>query len=56
MAWNKGEIYRCPDPECGGEIRVARTRLEPGGAVFAPTCSCGRPMELKIAAAGGGTS
>jgi hypothetical protein len=44
MPWKKGEVYRCPDPNCGCEVAVTKEpRLGMGGD-RAPTCCCGKTM------------
>ncbi len=45
MALQKGEVYRCPDANCGCEITV--TRGAPAGCKGQgqPRCCCGMTME-----------
>jgi hypothetical protein len=58
MAWKQGEVYQCPDPNCGceaGEARSAGGRApgvtqepKPGqGGNQPPTCCCGKTMQKK---------
>lgn len=49
MPWKKGQVYQCPDDECGCEVMVTKAPnedLEPEEE-FPPTCCCGNEMELK---------
>ena len=45
MALKKGEVYRCPDANCGCEITV--TKGAPAGCKGQeqPRCCCGMTME-----------
>jgi hypothetical protein len=45
MAFVEGEVYRCPDPDCGCEITVTKGAAPGHGGDEAPTCCCGLPME-----------
>jgi hypothetical protein len=46
MAMHKGEIYRCPDPDCGCEVEVTRgPKNENDQNDNAVRCCCGREME-----------
>lgn len=48
MAWRKGEVYQCPNEDCGCEITITRAPaddLEEDD--YPPTCCCGDEMELK---------
>jgi len=44
MALEKGEVYRCPDPDCGCEITVTRGAAPGKGGDQAPRCCCGKQM------------
>jgi len=44
MALKEGEVYKCPDSDCGCEITVTKG-AEPGaGGNQAPRCCCGKEM------------
>lgn len=44
MAFEKGEVYRCPDPDCGCELTVTNGARAAGGD-HNPTCCCGKTMD-----------
>lgn len=45
MAFKQGEVYRCPDPNCGCELTVTKGPREGAGGNQAPTCCCGKTMQ-----------
>jgi hypothetical protein len=45
MAWREGEVYRCPDPECGCEVTVTRGSALAEARSQPPTCCCGKTMQ-----------
>ena len=45
MALQKGEKYRCPDPQCGCEIEVTKGAAPGMGGNLAPRCCCGKEMQ-----------
>ena len=45
MALQKGERYRCPDPNCGCEIEVTKGAQSGAGGNQAPRCCCGKEMQ-----------
>jgi len=45
MALQKGEIYRCPDANCGCEITVTKGAREGCKGQEQPRCCCGKTME-----------
>lgn len=45
MALQKGERYRCPDPNCGCEIEVTKGAKPGSGGNQAPRCCCGKEMQ-----------
>lgn len=47
MALQKGEVYACPDPECGCEITVTRGAAPGKGGDLNPRCCCGKEMVKK---------
>jgi hypothetical protein len=47
MALQKGEVYRCPDPDCGGEITVTKGAAPGKGGSLNPRCCCGKEMMQK---------
>jgi len=48
MTMTRGEIYACPNSECGAEITVTRGVKADAGGELEPRCSCGRPMKRRI--------
>ncbi len=42
MALKEGEVYKCPDDNCGCEITVTKSTNDGGNE--APRCCCGKPM------------
>jgi hypothetical protein len=44
MALQKGERYRCPDPDCGCEIEVTKGAAPGKGGDLPPGCCCGKEM------------
>jgi hypothetical protein len=48
MGWQTGEIFKCPNPECGCELTLTRTSKKERGAIFPTCCCCGRLMELLV--------
>jgi hypothetical protein len=44
MALQKGEVYRCPDRECGCEITVTRGAAPEKRGNQNPCCCCGKEM------------
>jgi len=47
MALKKGEVYRCPDPECGCEITVTKSAVTGKGGNQSPRCCCDKEMVKK---------
>lgn len=47
MAFKQGEVYVCPDRDCGCEITVTKGAAAGNGGSLAPRCCCGKEMELK---------
>lgn len=45
MALRKGEVYRCPDANCGCEITVTKGAPETCKGQEQPRCCCGKTME-----------
>ncbi|MDA2914783.1 hypothetical protein MYX77_12690 [Acidobacteriia bacterium AH_259_A11_L15] len=45
MAFKQGDVYQCPDPNCGCEATV--TKSGTGGPDEPPRCCCGKPMVKK---------
>lgn len=45
MALQEGEVYRCPDEDCGCEITVTKGASPRHGGDSNPTCCCGHVME-----------
>ena len=48
MPMHRGDIYACPDPDCGCELTVTRGVKADGGGDLPPRCCCGKSMERKI--------
>jgi hypothetical protein len=44
MALKEGEVYKCPNPDCGCEITVTKGAQPGGGGNQAPRCCCGMEM------------
>ena len=44
MAFKQGDVYKCPDAECGCEVTVTKGAAEDQGGDQAPTCCCGHTM------------
>ena len=44
MPFKKGEVYRCPDPNCGCEITVTKGAPASCNGQSQPRCCCGRDM------------
>jgi len=44
MPLQKGDRYRCSNPECSAEIVVTRGVAREGMGSHAPRCSCGSAM------------
>lgn len=44
MALKEGEVYKCPDPDCGCEITVTKGAAPGAGGDQAPRCCCGKEM------------
>ncbi len=47
MAWKEGEVYQCPNPDCGCEVTVTKGPKPGQGGDQAPTCCCGNTMQKK---------
>lgn len=45
MPFHEGEVYRCPDPECGCEVTVTKGAAAGKGGDSSPTCCCGLTMQ-----------
>ncbi len=45
MPLREGEIYRCPDPNCGCEITVTKGAPPDCKGNEQPRCCCGKQME-----------
>lgn len=45
MAFKQGDVYKCPDLECGCELTVSKSTKEGQGGDQNPTCCCGKRME-----------
>lgn len=44
MAFKEGQVYKCPDADCGCEITVTKGALPGKGGNEPPRCCCGKPM------------
>lgn len=44
MAFREGEVYRCPEVECGCEVTVTKSAAAGRGGDQNPTCCCGLSM------------
>ncbi len=47
MAFKQGEVYRCPDPDCGCEVTVTQRAAAGKGGSQNPRCYCGKEMVKK---------
>jgi hypothetical protein len=47
MALTQGEVYKCPDPQCGCEITVTRGASPTCKGTELPRCCCGKTMVKK---------
>ncbi len=47
MAFKEGQVYKCPDPDCGCEVTVTKGAAAGKGGNSAPRCCCGKEMNLK---------
>jgi len=47
MAFKEGEVYKCPDRECGCEITVTKGAAPGKGGIEPPRCCCGKAMRKK---------
>jgi hypothetical protein len=47
MALKEGEVYRCPDPQFGCEVKVTRGAAPGKGGDLNPRCCCGKEMARK---------
>jgi len=45
MPLAEGEVYRCPDPRCGGEVTVTKGAAPGHGGDRSLACCCGHAME-----------
>lgn len=46
MAFQEGQVYRCPDENCGCEVTVTKGAPGTCGGTQNPTCCCGKTMDL----------
>ncbi len=47
MAWNEGDLYVCPEPNCGCEVIVRKGPDAEEGETQPPTCARGHRMVRK---------
>src|SRR6266568_8168099 len=47
MAFKQGEVYKCPDPNCGCEITVTKGAAPGCTGNQNPRCCCGKEMVKK---------
>jgi len=47
MVLKEGEVYKCPNPNCGCEIRVTKAPGHGKGGDVPPRCCCGKEMVRK---------
>jgi len=47
MAFKQGEVYKCPDPNCGCEITVTKGAASSCTGNQNPRCCCGKEMMKK---------
>jgi hypothetical protein len=49
MAWSKGEIYVCSNPDCALEVTVSRASRHAAAGDRTVVCLCGSPMQRRVA-------
>lgn len=47
MPFRQGEVYRCPDENCGCELTVTKPAPPTCEGQQNPTCCCGKTMVKK---------
>jgi len=47
MPFKKGEVYKCPDPQCGCEITITQGAAATCKGTQPPRCCCGKDMVKK---------
>jgi hypothetical protein len=47
MPFREGEVYRCPEADCGCELTVTKAAPPTCTGQQSPTCCCGRTMVKK---------
>ena len=47
MAFKEGDVYKCPDADCGCEVTVTKGGAPGKGGDQPPRCCCGKPMVRK---------
>jgi len=47
MALKQGEVYKCPDPECGCEVTVTRGTAHGKEGDLNPRCCYGKELVKK---------
>lgn len=47
MPFREGEVFRCPDDDCGCELTVTKAASPACAGQHAPTCCCGKTMVKK---------
>ncbi len=47
MTLKQGEVYHCPDPNCGCEITVTKAAAAGQGGNHNPRSRCGKEMQKK---------
>lgn len=47
MPFRKGEVYKCPDENCGCELTVTKGAPRSCEGNQNPTCCCGKTMVKK---------
>ncbi|HVE38590.1 MAG TPA: hypothetical protein VNM14_01800 [Planctomycetota bacterium] len=48
MGWQAGEIFKCPNLECGCELTLTRASRKERGTILPTCCCCGGLMELLV--------
>jgi len=44
MALKQGDVYKCPDSDCGCEVTVSKGSAPGKGGNQSPRCCCGNEM------------
>ncbi len=51
MLWEQGDVYVCPNPDCGLEVFVRRASRHAAVGKQTAICLCGTPLQKRLAEA-----